>query len=48
MSRTTVSGFLMPYVRETKVQGFKQIGKIEIENFAVNPRVEDSRFATLQ
>jgi hypothetical protein len=48
MSRTTVSGLLMPYVMETKGQGFKQPEKIEIENFAVNPRVEDSRFATLQ
>jgi outer membrane lipoprotein-sorting protein len=44
----TVSGLMMPYVMETKVQGIKQTEKIEIENVAVNPRVEDSRFAKLQ
>ncbi len=44
----TVSGLMMPYVMETKVQGVKQTEKIEIENVAVNPRVEDSRFAKLQ
>jgi outer membrane lipoprotein-sorting protein len=44
----TVSGLMIPYVMETKVQGVKQTEKIEIENFAVNPRVEDSRFAKLQ
>ena len=44
----TVSGLVMPYVMETKVQGVKQTEKIEIENVAVNPRVEDSRFAKLQ
>jgi hypothetical protein len=30
------------------VQGLKQTEKIEIENKAVNPRVEDSPFAKLQ
>ena len=44
----TVSGLMIPYVLETKVQGVKQPEKIEIENVAVNPRVEDSRFAKLQ
>ena len=44
----TVSGLMIPYVMETKVQGVKQTEKIEIENVAVNPRVEDSRFAKLQ
>jgi outer membrane lipoprotein-sorting protein len=44
----TVSGLTMPYVMETKVQGVKQTENIEIENVAVNPRVEDSRFAKLQ
>jgi outer membrane lipoprotein-sorting protein len=44
----TVSGLMIPYVMETKVQGVKQPEKIEIENVAVNPRVEDSRFAKLQ
>jgi hypothetical protein len=39
---------MIPYVMETKVQGVKQTEKIEIENVAVNPRVEDSRFAKLQ
>ena len=44
----TVSGLMMPYVVETKVQEVKQTEKIEIESVAVNPRVEDSRFAKLQ
>jgi outer membrane lipoprotein-sorting protein len=44
----TVSGLMIPYLMETKVQGVKQSEKIEIENVAVNPRVEDSRFAKLQ
>ena len=44
----TVAGLMIPYVMETKVQGVKQTEKIEIENVAVNPRVEDSRFAKLQ
>jgi len=43
-----VSGLMIPYVMETKVQGVKQPEMIEIENIAVNPRVEDSRFAKLQ
>jgi hypothetical protein len=33
---------------ETEVQEVKQPEEIEIENVAVNPRVEDSRFAELQ
>ncbi|PYX75500.1 MAG: hypothetical protein DMG78_04120 [Acidobacteria bacterium] len=44
----TVSSLMIPYVMETKVHGVKQPEKIEIENIAVNPRVEDSRFAKLQ
>jgi len=44
----TVNGLMIPYVMETKVHGVKQPEKIEIENIAVNPRVEDSRFAKLQ
>ena len=44
----TVSGIVVPYVTETKVQGVKQTEKIEVEQVAVNPRVEDSRFAKLQ
>ena len=43
-----VSGLVMPHVMETKVEGVKQTEKIEIEKVAVNPRVEDSRFAKLQ
>ena len=42
------SGLMIPYVMETKVQGVKQTEKIEIEKVAVNPRVEDVRFAKLQ
>ena len=44
----TVSGLMMPYLVETKVREVKQTEKIEIESVAVNPRVEDSRFAKLQ
>jgi hypothetical protein len=44
----TVSGIVVPYVTETKVQGVKQTEKIEVEQVVVNPRVEDSRFAKLQ
>jgi hypothetical protein len=43
-----VSGVMVPFVTETKVQGVKQAEKIEVEQVAVNPRVEDSRFAKLQ
>lgn len=43
-----MSGWMIPYVMETEVQGVKQPEKIEIENVAVNPGVEDSRFAKLQ
>ena len=43
-----MNGLMIPYVMETKVHGVKQPEKIEIENIAVNPRVEDSRFAKLQ
>jgi outer membrane lipoprotein-sorting protein len=43
-----VNGLTMPYVMETKVEGVKQTEKIEIEKIAVNPQVEDSRFAKLQ
>jgi outer membrane lipoprotein-sorting protein len=43
-----VNGLMMPYVMETKVEGVKQTEEIEIEKIAVNPRVEDSRFAKLQ
>lgn len=44
----TVRGLMIPYVMETKVHGVKQPEKIEVENVAVNPWVEDSRFAKLQ
>jgi outer membrane lipoprotein-sorting protein len=44
----TVSGLIVPYVMETKVEGVKQSEKIEVEKVAVNPRVEDARFAKLQ
>jgi hypothetical protein len=44
----TVSGIVVPYVTETKVQGVKQTEKIEVEQVVVNPPVEDSRFAKLQ
>ena len=44
----TVSGIVVPYVTETKVQGVKQTEKIEVEQVVVNPRVEDARFAKLQ
>lgn len=43
-----LSGLMMAYLMETKVEGVKQTEKIEIEKVAVNPRVEDSRFAKPQ
>ena len=43
-----VSGLMMPFVLETKVQGIKQTEKILIEKATVNTAVEDSRFAKLQ
>lgn len=43
-----VSGLMVPYLLETKVEGVTQTEKIQIEKVAVNPRVEDSRFAKLQ
>jgi hypothetical protein len=43
-----VSGLLIPFVSETKVQGVKQTEKILVEKATVNPAVEDSRFAKLQ
>lgn len=44
----TVSGVKVPYLTETKVQGVNQAEKIEIDEVAINARVEDSRFAKLQ
>jgi hypothetical protein len=43
-----VNGLRVPYLTETKVEGVRQTEKIEIEKVAINPRVEDSRFAKLQ
>jgi endonuclease YncB( thermonuclease family) len=43
-----VSGLMIPFVMETKVQGIKQTEKILVEKATVNPAVEDSRFAKLQ
>jgi len=43
-----VSGLMIPFVSETKVQGVKQTEKILVEKAAVNSAVEDSRFAKLQ
>jgi len=43
-----VNGLMMPYLLETKVVGVKQTEKITIEKIAINPRVEDSRFAKLE
>jgi hypothetical protein len=39
---------MVPYLLETKVQGVKQSEKIEIEKVAVNPKLEDARFAKLK
>lgn len=44
----TVSGLMVPYLLETKVEGVTQTEKIQVEKVAVNPRVEDARFAKLQ
>jgi hypothetical protein len=43
-----VSGLMMPFVMETKVQGIKQTEKILVEKAGINLAVEDSRFAKLQ
>jgi outer membrane lipoprotein-sorting protein len=43
-----VDGLMMPYLMETVTQGVKQTEKIEIEKIAVNPKLEDARFAKLQ
>jgi outer membrane lipoprotein-sorting protein len=43
-----VNGLMVPYLLETKVQGVKQSEKIEIEKVAVNPKLEDARFAKLK
>ena len=43
-----VGSLMVPYVTETKVEGVKQAEKIEVDQVAVNPRLEDSRFAKLQ
>src|SRR5882724_13075415 len=43
-----VDGLVMPYLTETVTQGVKQTEKIEIEKIAVNPKLEDARFAKLQ
>jgi hypothetical protein len=40
-----VNGLTIPQLLETRVEGVRQSEKIEIEKVAVNPRVEDSRFA---
>jgi outer membrane lipoprotein-sorting protein len=44
----SVNGLMLPYLLETKVQGVAQAEKIEIEKVAVNPKLEDSRFAKPQ
>lgn len=44
----TVSGVKVPYLTETKVQGLTQTEKIEVDEVAINARLEDSRFAKLQ
>jgi outer membrane lipoprotein-sorting protein len=43
-----VNGLMMPYLLETVTQGVKQTEKIEMEKIAVNPKLDDSRFAKLQ
>lgn len=41
----TVNGLQIPHVLETAVQGVDRVEKISIEKVAVNPKLEDSRFA---
>jgi outer membrane lipoprotein-sorting protein len=43
-----VNGLMVPYLLETKVQGVPQTEKIEIDKVAINPKIEDTRFAKLQ
>ncbi len=42
-----VNGLMMPFLMETVTQGVKQTEKIEVEKIAVNPKLDDSRFAKL-
>jgi len=42
-----VNGLMVPHVLETTVEGIRQTEKIEIEKVAVNPKLDDSRFAKL-
>jgi outer membrane lipoprotein-sorting protein len=43
-----VNGLMVPHVLETTVEGIRQMEKIEIEKVAVDPKLDDSRFAKLQ
>src|ERR1700730_15147019 len=43
-----VNGLIVPYVLETAVEGVSQVERIQIENVAVNPKLDDSLFAKLQ
>ena len=43
----TVNGLQISYLMETKVEGVKQTEKITIEKVAVNPKLDDTRFAKL-
>jgi outer membrane lipoprotein-sorting protein len=43
-----VNGLMVPYVLETAVEGVSQVERIQIENVAVNPKLDDSLFAKLQ
>lgn len=44
----SVNRLMVPYVLETAVDGVKQTEKILIESVAVDPRLDDARFAKLQ
>jgi hypothetical protein len=40
-----VDGLTMPFVLETSVQGYPDTHKMLIEKVAVNPKLDDARFA---
>ncbi len=41
----SVEGLMMPFVLETAVDGYRETHKMLIEKVAVNPKLDDARFA---
>jgi hypothetical protein len=40
-----VQGLMVPFVLETAVDGVRQTHKMTVEKVAVNPKLDDTRFA---